>query len=236
MVQYIRRLAWSVILWGSGALPANAAIMADFDLGPATVTPTQASFDVTLSFAGNAGDQIEAYQLSILGSSSLLTAGGTDFSRFSYTPANSPAPLDAWTTSGTISITGTELGFPTDPVAGPFITPAVTPIVLGTLIVNLTGIAPGTALNVTLAGGVPGLETDVGGTFDGVFVPSVAAAGDPGLQLTFSDPGGVSFATSAPPPGGAIPEMTSLFTWGGLLALAGSFCGRRRGLPNVVAA
>jgi hypothetical protein len=213
-------------LLGIGSLPAGAAIMVDIDLSGATVTAAQADFQVSLLFAGAPTDQIEAYQLSIFGSDPLLTAGDTDFSRFSYTPANSPTPLDTWTSAGTISIAGTDLGFPINP-AGPFITPPVTPIVLGVLSVDLSGLAPGTALRVTLAGGLPGLATDVGGTFGGTFAPSLAAAADPNLQLTFSDPSGVSFAVAGST-SDVIPEPASLMTWTALVVLAGGFLGWRR--------
>jgi hypothetical protein len=206
------------VLMAVASTSAQASIAVEFDLSAPIVTANTAQFEVRLHFAGDLGDQIEAYQLSVIGSDPQLTVGDTDFTRFSYTPVNSPAPLDVWTSSGTISF-GTELGFPIDLFAGPFITPSATPLVLGILSVNLTGIA-GSSLNVTLAGGPPGFETDVGGTFAGNPVFSVVGAADPDLPLTYSDPSGVSFATLSVPTG-QVPEPTSLMSWAGLLILGG---------------
>ncbi len=204
-IRFIALLAVvSVCHWA----PSQAGVVTfQFGLSTPTVTATEANFDVLLAFDGNAGDQIEAYQLSVLGSSLELTDPG--FGRFSYVPANSPSPLNDWITLGTIGVSGLELGYPLDPILGPHITPSSSPLALGTLVVDLAGIAPGTSLNVSLADGLPRLQTDVGGTFAGQVVFSVASSGNADLMLTFSEPNGVSFRT----PSGVVPEPSSVVLW-----------------------
>lgn len=205
----VRSIAILALISTCYLAPARAGVVTfEFGLSTPTFTATGATLDVLLGFDGNVGDQIETYQLSIIGSSAELT--NPDFSRFSFAAANSPAPLGDWITSGAfgsgIGEIGVELGFPILPV-GPFIEPLSSPLVLGTLVVDLAGIAPGTNLNVTLAAGPLGIQTDLAGTFGGRTVDSVAA--DPDLMIAFSEPDGVSFTT----PGGVIPEPSSIVLW-----------------------
>lgn len=171
------------------------AEFASFDLGTPTVTPTSAVIPVSLTFTGGAGDEIVVIQLSVLGSSDALTGGGTDFGRFSF--ALNGTTLPGWTELAPISTFGVGLYGPSDPVGGPFLSPGGGPIELGTLTVDLTGIAAGQALLVTLAGGPPGLSTDAGGLIGGSPVDSFASLG----LVGFNPPDGVTF-TSVPEPAG----------------------------------
>src|SRR5262245_39445087 len=121
---------------------AHGGVMTTVALGTPTVTATSARFPVLITFPGSAGDDIEAIQLSVLGSSPLLTAGGTNFSRFDFTP--SPATLPGWTALLPLSASGVGLFAPLDPLAGPFLLPNLGAQTVGTLAVTLAGIPGGT--------------------------------------------------------------------------------------------
>lgn len=221
----------AVIIFCAGLLPSSnvhATIFVEFDLAVNSVTSSQASLDVSLQFTGDPGDQIEGYQLSVIGSDPLLTNGGTDFSRFGFVPNTSVAPLSSWLGSGTLATSGLELGFPLDPLFGPFLLPSSSPLTLGTILVDLTGLAVNAPLHVSLNAGIPGLDTDVFGTFGGTFVPSLAAEGNPDLVLAFADPSGVQFTTPTVN-GGVVPEPGSLVIWclAGMV-LVGNLWRRRR--------
>jgi hypothetical protein len=207
---------------GLGWPGVSRGAIATFALGTPTVTPAQATFDVELAFEGDPGDTIEAIQLGVLDSDPLLTAGGTDFSRFAFTLDT--ATLPDWIELAPIGLAGVGLYAPIDPVSGPFLSPSASPYALGTLTIDLTGLSAGSEVFVTLAGGSPGLGTDVGGTVGGELVPSFAADGQLG-QLAFTEPNGVSFTI--------IPEPGSLVLLGlGLLGLAGR--ARLRGVQTSV--
>lgn len=197
------------------ASPARAAV-AQIDLGPAILAPGSASFEVSLLFTGPPGDNIQAIQLALGGSSPALTANGTDFGRFSFTPDASTLP--AWIELLPVS-TGVGLYAPDDPIAGPFLAPALAPQRLGTLSVSLAGLPAGAALRVSLAGGDPGLVTDLGGVTGGDFVTSFADAAGLNL-LTLGQPDGVGFTTPA-----VIPEPASAGL--ALLAAVGILLARR---------
>lgn len=202
----IRSLA--PVLFGLALLvPAGVTraetVMATFDLGTPTVTPTAATFQVALTFTGDPADTIVAIQLSVLDSSDELTGSGTDFSRFSF--ALNGTTLPGWAELAPLSNFGVGLYAPLDPVGGPFLSPIGSPVDLGTLTVDLTGLPAGLDLLVTLAGGPPGLSSDVGGVVAGSPVDSFAAAG----LLAFNQPDGVRFTTVP------VPEPASL----GLLVL-----------------
>lgn len=124
---------------------AHALVTASYELGTPTVTPTQAEFDVLLSFTADAGEQMVFFSLDVFGSDPLLTGGGTDFSGFSFTPA-SPL-LDDW-------------NLLQDFGAGPLLSTSaydtvITPLApgnhtLGVLTVDLSSLAEGTPVTVSL--------------------------------------------------------------------------------------
>lgn len=173
-----------------GLLRAGAIVTVD--LRPPAVTSTSAAFEVLLGFTGDPGDLIEAIQLSVLGSDPQLTQNGSDFSRFTF--ALNTTALPEWTAFPPgLSGGGVALYGPIDPILGPFLVPNPTPYDIGTLSVDLIGLAVGTSLRVTLAGGPPGQDTDVGGTVGGTFVPSFAGDTSGSASLGFLNPGGVDF-------------------------------------------
>ncbi|MFO0954534.1 MAG: PEP-CTERM sorting domain-containing protein [Isosphaeraceae bacterium] len=185
------------VLFG-GPRTATAAFVT-FDLSAPTVTATTATFEVFMAFSGGASDRVEAIQLSVLGSSPALTA--SNFSRFSFTP--SATGLPGWVELAPIAGTGFNLLAPLDPVNGPFLAPSATPYDLGTLRVNVAGLA-GQSLVLTLAGGTPGVNgTDAGGVVNGAFIPSFATAGQ-AAQVAFTEPGGVRFSVVPEPSGAAL--------------------------------
>jgi hypothetical protein len=202
------RLAHSLLLLAAVAAltPAvgRAAVVVSLDLGTPAVTATTATVPVSLTFTGAAGDNLQAVQLSVLGSSPLLTAGGTAFGRFAF--ALDPTAAPGWAELVGVGAGGVGLYAPLDPVAGPFLPPGS--YALGTLTVDLTGLPGGAAVTVSLAGGPPGLGSDAGGEVGGVLVPSFAAA-DPTVALLSYGPGGGSAAFTVPA-AAAVPEPTSL--------------------------
>lgn len=190
---------------------AWAGAVTTFDLSQLTVSGTSATFDVSLTFSGASADTIEALQLSVYGSSSVLTNSDTDFSRFSFAP--NTATLADWLEFSSIN-TGLAFYAPADPINGPFLSPSTSPIDLGILSVDLTGLPPNTDLNVTLNGGSAGLGTDLGGTIAGMTVFSFADADPAIVSLQFAQSDGVSFvtpATSVPEPSTFSLLMCGLF-------------------------
>jgi hypothetical protein len=173
-----------------------------FSLGNPVVTSTTAVFDVTLNFGGSSSDNLFGIQLSVVGSDPLLTKSGTDYSRFSFQldTANLPA---GWSELAPIGAsTGFNLIAPNDPINGPFITPPVSNLLFGTLTIDLTGIAPGTSLFATIAGGTPGIDsTDASGTIGGTSYDSLVTSG-----LLSASPARVPFQT----PGQVVPEPASI--------------------------
>lgn len=87
---------------------AHAITTLDLELGSATIVGNQAQMAVTINFSDTDSNTtgLTYFQLDVSQSDSALTAGGTDFSRFSFTPA-SPL-LDNW---GPVPI----LDFPSGP-------------------------------------------------------------------------------------------------------------------------
>ena len=144
----------------------------------------------------------------MVGSDPALTAGGTDYSRF-HLQLNTAA-VPGWSKLAPINLTsGFDLNAPDDPVNGPFIGPT-SGIPFGTLTINLSGIAPDTAVFATPAGGTPGVDaTDVSGVVGGNAVDSFALAG-----LLTVVPDRVEFRTLA------IPEPPSV-TLAGITLLVG---------------
>jgi hypothetical protein len=186
---------------------------ATFSLGTPVVTAGEADIGISLLFSGNPGDTIEAIQLSVLGSDPLLTANGTDFSRFAFDL--NATTLPGWLANPTIDAVGLAFLFPSDPISGPFLSPSATPYDLGTLKLNLDGLPTGQTLFVTIEDGPAGSQTDAGGTVNGNFIPSFRD-GAPDASVQF-DVGSARFTTSA------VPGPLSLLTLGqgvlGVLAI-----------------
>jgi len=190
MWKFMHVLAIGLLVWIGHSSRSNAGIMTTIDLGTPSVSATSASFDVSITFPGGAGDQIEAFQVSVLGSDPLLTGGGTDFTRFVFTP--DPVTLPSWFELAPVSASGVGLFIPSDPT-GPFLLPSPLPQHVGILTVDLIGIAAGADLMVTLAGGPSGQDTDLGGVVGGSFIPSFAGDITNSVVLAFTDPDGVVF-------------------------------------------
>lgn len=199
---------------------AWAGAVTTLNLSQASISGNSALLDVSLTFSGAPGDTVEAIQLSVYGSNPLLTNSDTDFSRFGFTP--DATSLGGWLEFSPLS---TGLGFyaPSDPVNGPFLSPSASPIDLGVMSVDLTGLAPATKLFVTLDGGPTGLGTDLGGTIGGTPVFSFAAADPAVVSLQFAQPKGVDFVT--PGQTSAVPEPGTfvLLTTGLLGLMAGAW-------------
>ena len=211
-----------LMMLGLGTVQVGTATgaIATFDLGAPVVTPQQARIPVSLGFSGDPSDTIEAIQLSVLGSDSLLTASGTNFSRFSFYLNTTTLPN--WHELVSVGSFGVGLYAPQDPISGPFLNPSASPYALGTLTIDLANLPTDRQVLVTLADGPPGLDTDVGGTVNGALVPSFAASGQV-AQVAFTEPSGVSFFTTS------VPEPGSLTLLGlGVLGLVSYACRRQR--------
>ena len=195
------------------AKPGISALVT-FDLGDPLVTPTQAKIGVDITFEGDAPtDEIGLVQMSVADSDSILTSGNSDFSRFSFELNTSNSPLAMWDVSVnfTLGFISLAVTVPQDPIVGPFILPADTPLNLGVLTVDLSGIPDGTDLFVTLAGGSnPPNDT----TFATNSAPPLVV-----YPSAFADPNGKSFTTN-------VPEPMSLIVWA-LLGTMGLVAARR---------
>lgn len=199
---------------------ANADTVS-FGLKNPTVAGDTATFDVTLDFSGGQFDTVEAFQIGVTGSDPLLTGSGLDFSRFGF-QLNS-ATLPSWIdlSPDLLPLTGLGAYGAFDPINGPFIEGPQSDLSIGTLTVDLTGLAGGTDLVVNLAGGLPGFETDAGGTIETAFLPSFAI--EASTSVGFDEPNGVTITTES----AAVPEPTSLVLWSGL-GMMGLIAARRR--------
>lgn len=179
------------------------------ELGTPVVTETTATFDVFATGDATTPIVVEVFNLSVVGS----TAG---FDRFSFVP--DPTALGGWLSGGLLGVLGFDLLFPPDPFLGPFLTLTGTPIDIGDLVVDLTGLPGGAPFSVTLGGGDPLFAdaTDFGGTVGGVPLLSFRTA-PPGVVDVAVDPVGVTFTT--------VPEPSTIALLGVGLACA---CLRRR--------
>lgn len=232
----------AVISAVSFAAPARAESVVAFDLGEPTPEGSLARFGVSVSFQGDpAADYIDVLQIGVTGSDPALTAGDTDYSRFSFSlgPATPPSWALLQDLSGGFGVALTaDLGG----VDG--LAPPLTGFLIGTISVDLTGLADGT-YSVSLTGGPLGLNTDAGGVIDGVPVASFTEASTGGVPISllasssglapplvsvvFGQPDGLSFKVASgslavPEPGG----MT-LFGLGFALAACARICRRRVG-------
>ena len=225
-----------VLLWVIWLLPSRAYAtgIATLDLGQPTFNGSTARFQLGLTFtSGNPADTLETLDLSVHGSSSLLTAGGTDFSRFSFTLDTAAMPL--WTEFDPmgggafpgIGLYEADLLDPSSPLSPH---PAQSHHV-GTLSVDLSGIPDGTPLTVTLAGAAFPFNTDAGGLIEGVptTIADVPTGGPDPALLLFADPNGVSFEVGQDGGDeGVIPEPVTLVSCLLGLAATGLAAKRRR--------
>ncbi len=197
-------------LAGLTACGTTPAASVTITLENPAVSASSAVFNVDLSFQGNPSDLLNAVVLSVVGSDPALTAGGTDYSRFGFQLNTAAVP--GWSELAPISPSGFDLNAPDDPTKGPFIGPT-SGLLFGTLTVDLTGIAPGTSLFATLAGGPVGFETDVAGVVGGTAIDSFAAAG-----LLTVTPARVEFQVAAvPEPRSLVLAMTPVLIGVGLV-------------------
>jgi hypothetical protein len=153
-----------ILAMGLVSSPAAAnSVSATLTLGAPTVTATEATIPVWLSFSGNAGDTIDNINLDVANSSPELTGGGFDFSRFSFAISPGLAGL-GWTELIPVDFLGVETI-----VAGPSpLTPSATDYAVGTLQVDLSGLLG--VFTVTLSPVDPTQGSDVGGLVGGDYV------------------------------------------------------------------
>lgn len=194
---------------------AHAITTLDVELGPATLVGNQAQMAVTIMFSETSANTtgLTYFQFDVSQSDSALTAGGTDFSRFSFTPA-SPL-LDNW---GPVPI----LDFSSGPQYGLGVDTALFPTeglsagvdyVVGTLNILLDNLAVGDYLVDIEYTDVISFDGTVG-FFQQLINPQLPSDGfDPQSedivnQVTFSNGGSSEFTVVNNAP--AIPEPTSL--------------------------
>ncbi len=175
-----------MLVWNPS--PSVAGVVASF--GSPSYEGSTATLEVLFSFSGDPGDTLEAFQLSVIGSDSLLTEGGTDFGRFSFVP--SLPLLSGW--DGTPSDFGTD-GYVFYSTLSGVLPPSASPYLLGTLSVDLSGLTSDSPLLVTLNGQDPLFPTVaagmIGGSFD--FLPVDAGAATVWLQATpIPEPSGLT--------------------------------------------
>jgi MYXO-CTERM domain-containing protein len=218
-----KTLAFAAAL--STAAAAQAVTQVKVDLGPPILNGNVAQMQVTLDFldGGDPTNGITFVQIGVAGSDSTLTAGGTNYSRFSFTPGSALTShnWDFFAGFGPSAIESSvsySAPFPLDPLDALYA--AGNTHVLGTLNVDLTGLVPGTAHLIDI----------------GMFSPLDTTA----FSLAFANPQAVeSFVdqfdddsqttqTVTVPRGvtNAVPEPASAML--GLLGLAGLAVRRRR--------
>ncbi len=144
--------------------------IATFGLDVESVTASDALLNVFLTLTGNLGDSIDVVQLSVVGSDPLLTAGGTDFSRFSFLLNSTTLP--SWREEDSLADDG--LGLFSADFFGDYRPFSIldTREQIGQLRIDLAGLPGNTPLGVTLAEGAPRLQTDVAGIVGGGVVLS----------------------------------------------------------------
>lgn len=209
------------VTWMSSS--AYAVAIAKFSLGTPTVQPGLAAVEVLLEFTSDdSADQIDLLALSVYGSD--LTGGDTNFSRYSFSPGTAIADWD--TLGDQLGVDGVETrlvisnGLPLNP--GNYS--------LGTIQIDLSGLAAGSAYSLILRGGDNSVATDtnVAGTLlvGGISTPIFNFGEDEGAN----DIAFVEFGDDAryvvPQGGNVIPEPATAAL--GLLSLVGLAAASRR--------
>jgi len=203
---------WLAMVVCAMAIPTHAATTATFELGTPTISGTSAEFDVIFTFTPDGGTSQAAvfFELDVSTSDSVLSAGDTDYSGFSFLPA-SPL-LDAWSLAADFAdpflflptIVMDTFTFPGEALVGG-------PHLLGTLVVDLGAVAPGSDVTVS----IEGLSTIVG------------SEDPPGSVSTFAfvDPefpngkGSATFTVPVPLPAAAWMGMSLLVGLTGVSAI-----------------
>ncbi|MDX2039348.1 MAG: PEP-CTERM sorting domain-containing protein [Isosphaeraceae bacterium] len=201
MIRSRIRLAAALGFLLSAATQVEAGVLT-FWLDAPVVSGSTAKLDVRVQLDGLAGDQVEAIQLNVEASSAGLTEGATDYSRFAFDLDATNFPT--WSAIVDIAAEGTTFFVPDDPIAGPFLLPDPTPIRLGTIVVDLTGLSAG-GFEVNIEGGSP-FFTDGGGLFGGELVTSMRSSethavrfgrGSATIQVTSAVPEPATFSMLA---------------------------------------
>lgn len=222
-------LAAVVLAW---AAPAHALLTTTLTLDDLSLTNSQATYGLFLTFPGNPGDTVEGLQLNVTGSSVAA-------SRFSFNPT-----VANWTQLDPLSDDGIGLFGPIDPLSDAIL-PDPSPVRIGDLVIDLAGIPSNTVVTVALtADPTDPFSTDLFGTVDGNFVFSFLE-GDNALndssdnalddagEIFFGNTGtlgtGVTQFTTLPPGQTIIPEpATALLGLTGLSALTLAALRRRQ--------
>lgn len=197
----LARRCWRLLL-AAGVLlllcgPASATVNVTGNLDAPTISGTVASFPYSLTFSGDAWEEMFFFAIDVSPSDDILKGAGNDYSAFSFDPA-SPL-LDDWF----------QIGFFNDPgfeSSVEFETPLSLP----------TGTYDLGVLNLDFgAAGVPGGTTI---TVSVASVETIIGAGDP-FDPSTSDfypvdfGGGGSQTFTTPGGGGVIPEPASALVW-----------------------
>jgi hypothetical protein len=198
---------------GSWSMPA-AASMTRFDLQPPTAVGNLVEVAVWVDFTPDHGDELVSFLVNTAGSSSTLTGGGADYTRFAF--ALDPALAADWApVAGFGAAPGRSFAqfdtFTAGLGAGSHL--------LGLLRIDTTGLPAGADLVVMIANvGAPnatGGVSEVPGQPPTAALTDVSFAADDQGTLTFRTPGPLG-----PPP--AIPEPAC--AWLALLGVAGIAC------------
>lgn len=199
-------LRWAIVA-SALAAPISRAGTLTFDLGPASIAGNVVSFDLHGSYASSdiPARELVEFQVDVSGSSSALSAGGTDYSAFSLTSLPAGWSIVAGFADPFLTISSAEADTLTGPLTGG-------PHLLGVIQVDLGhfGLSPTTPYTVR----IDGIDT---------------AAGDEvhGLPATFDPHAGVAFlrrSQSTIPGTTAVPVPAAV--WAGLVLLGG-LAGRR---------
>jgi len=218
----LKSLAFAVAL--SAAATAQAVTQIKVDLGPPIINGNVAQMQVTLDFldGGDPTNGVTFIQIGVAGSDGTLTAGGTDYSRFSFTPGSALTShaWDLFADFGPFS-TASSVSY-----SAPLPLSALDALysidnthVLGTLNVNLAGFAAGTVHLVDIGLFSPSDTTAFSNSFGDPQIGELAVDQFDDDSLTTQL---ITVPTSTAP---AIPEPATAML--GILSLAGLALRRR---------
>lgn len=205
----------------SFATGAGASITGIYELGPASISGTNASFDLSLDFSTDSPDvgrEVFWFAVDVAMSDSRLTNSGADFSAFSFTKT-SPL-LDDWAQIAFFGLGESSFSAEFDvPSASPS-SLAAGSYLLGTLSVDFSGISVGSVLTVSVVSDDPVIGTEFPGNPPPPPPPFLLS------EVTY-DPRSQTFVV--PGDAGVIPEPASVVIWSLLCAacLGYGLCRRR---------